>query len=173
MVLNLLVVCLFVDNGIVAINQVLFKFMGKDTFEWIHLVGIGNLLNGLGHLVVEESWFHLSKSSLNTLVGGKNDIGMSANNWGSFVGLDDSGMSHQGNVAVDVNTQIDFDEITFLNDNTIISQGGIVSTDLIDAEACWEGYALVYGFFVVDFAAFRLDEAICELTCFHHLDTNP
>lgn len=57
MVLDSLVEGLLVDDGVVAIDQVLFELVGEDALQRVHFVGRSHFLDRLGHRIVEVSGF--------------------------------------------------------------------------------------------------------------------
>jgi hypothetical protein len=56
-VLDSLVEGLLVDDGVVAIDQVLFELVGEDALQRVHFVGRSHFLDRLGHRIVEVSGF--------------------------------------------------------------------------------------------------------------------
>ena len=71
-------------------------------------------------------------------------------------------MSNEGGKSIDVGTEFDLDEISFLDGSWVFEEGGIVGTDLVGGDAGGEGDALEDGFFVVDFGEFFVDLEIGE-----------
>jgi len=65
---NLLFRCLFIDDNIIAINEVLLHFMWKNSFNCIHSVCFTYFCNSLSHTSVSSSFFYESLSSLESVV---------------------------------------------------------------------------------------------------------
>ena len=122
---------LFVEDDLVAVDEVLLELMGEHTFEGVHIVGSGNLLDHLGHVVVELSRLDQPDGSLSGLVGSQDDIGLLAGDGGILVGLDDQGVGHEGCESVDVDSEFDLDEITFLDGGGVLLEGGEEAADFV------------------------------------------
>lgn len=103
------------------------------------------------------------------LVGGEDYVGVPAGDGGGLVGLDDGGVSYQSDISVDVHTQIDLDEVALLERDTVFSQWGVVTTDLVDGEACGEGDAFVRWLLVVDLGTLGLNEPVGDHTGVNNL----
>ena len=54
---SLLIEGFFVKNDLVSINQMLFKFMGKDAFYGVYSVWFTDFGNKSGNLIIVMSWF--------------------------------------------------------------------------------------------------------------------
>lgn len=72
-------------------------------------------MDDFGDFVVEVSGLDEAEGGLGSFVGGKDDIGFFAGDGGVFVGLDDDCVGDEGCEAVDVDSEFDFDEISFFD----------------------------------------------------------
>lgn len=115
LVINSLLEGFFVEDYLVSVDQMLLEFVGKDTLEWVNLIGIANFLNDLSHFVVSMSWLEESQSSLSSFVGSEDNIGFFSSNGCIFVRLDNDGMCNKRGKTIDMNSEFNFDEVSFLN----------------------------------------------------------
>lgn len=159
-IIDLLIEGFLVDDAVVSVDQMLFQFVGKHTFEGIHFVGFSDLLDSLGNGVVDVSGLELSQSGLDRLVSSQNNIGLSTGNGSIDIRLHNDGVSDECDITVDVHTQVDLDEVTFLDSDAILFQRRVVSADLVDGEAGGEGDTLVHWLLVVDLGALAFNEPV-------------
>jgi hypothetical protein len=106
---------LLVEDDLVAVNQMLLELVRKHALQGSHLVSISHLLDDLSDLVVEVSGLDESECGLGSFVGSQDDVGLLSGDGSIFIGLDDDGVSNKGSEPVDMYSQLDFDEITFLD----------------------------------------------------------
>ena len=134
--------------------------MRKDTFDTGDLISICHFLDNWGDLVVAVTGFDQSERCLGSFVGSQDDIGFFASDGSVFVGLDYDGMTDKGSESVDMDTEFDFDKISFFDDGGIVWGGGIVSAYFIGADGGGEGQSFEYWFFVIDLRQFLIDLSI-------------
>lgn len=115
MIVNFLFESLLVDDDLVAVDEVLFEIMRKHTFEGRYFIRIANFLDGIGNLIVEVSWFDQSQSSLGSLVCSKDNICFFASDWCFSVGLDNNSVGSEGSEAINVGSDLNFDEIALFD----------------------------------------------------------
>jgi hypothetical protein len=101
---NALVEGLFVEDDLVAVDEMFLQLMGEDTFDGGHSVGRAYLVDHSSHFVVEVSGFYQTQSGLSGLVGSKDDVSLGASDQGVLVGLDNDGVGNEGSEAVDVDS---------------------------------------------------------------------
>ena len=171
-VLHLLVEGLLVDDGVVAVDQVLLELVGQHSLQRIHLVGLCHLGDGLRDVLVEVARLELSQSSLHRLVGSENDIGLPADDGRCLVGLDDDCVGDESDVAVDVDSEVDLDEVSLFDNDGVLLEGRVVTAYLVDGEAGGEGDSLVHGLFVVDLSTLRLDQHVGHLAGVNNLHSH-
>lgn len=123
---------LFVDDNLVAVNKMLLELMGKDALKWGNLIGITNLLNNFSNLIVEVAWLKKPQSGLSSLIGSQDDIGLLAGHGSVLIGLNHDSMGNKGSKTVNVSSEFDLDEISFLDGGGIFEERCIVATNLID-----------------------------------------
>ena len=134
--------------------------MGKNALEGTDLVCISDLLDDLGDFIVLVSRLDESESGLGGFVGGKDDISFLAGDGGIFVGLDDDGVASKGGKSIDMDSELNFDEVSFFDAGGIFLEGRVVSADLVDGDGRGEGKSLEDGFFIINFGEFLVDEAV-------------
>ena len=115
LVINSLLEGFFVEDYLVSVDQMLLELVGKDTLKRVNLIGIANFLNDLSHFVVSMSWLEESQSSLSGFVGSEDNVGFFPSNGCVFVGLDNDGMCNKRGKTIDMNSEFNFDEVSFLN----------------------------------------------------------
>lgn len=135
--------------------------MGKDTFDTGDLIGIGHFLDDWGDFVVAVTGFDQSESGLGGFIGSQDDIGLFAGDGSVFVGLDYDGVADKGSESVDMDTEFDFDEISFFDDGGVFWVGGVVCAYFVGADGGGEGQSFEYWFFVIDLRQFFIDLSVC------------
>ena len=113
--LHSLVESFLIEDHLVAIDQVLFQLVRKDTFKGAHLVRISDLLDHLSNLVVVVTWLDQAKGSLGGVVGSQNNIGFFASHWSILVRLDYQSMSNKSSEPVDMHSELDVEQVPFLD----------------------------------------------------------
>lgn len=124
------------QDGAVGVDDVLLHLTGLGSNDGLDLVVVTGHLEGLGDLLT----FFVGLDHLN---GGLSTLPSALNNISTLVSdgaiADNDGMSGLADVAVDVATQIDRNEITVLHQGmtirTFLGHGGIMANDLVDADA--------------------------------------
>ena len=81
-------------------------------------------------------------------------------------------MTNKGWETINVNTEFNLDEITFLDGNWVLGKGWIVATDFIDWNGSGEGKTFENGFFVVDFVQLIVNKVITENAKINDLRSN-
>lgn len=142
LVLDFLLEGLLVEDNLVAVNQVLLEIVGKDTFQRLNFIGVAHFLDGLSNLVVEVTWFDQSQCSLGSFIGGKDNIGFLASDGSLSIRLHNDGVGSKSSKSVDMGTEFDFDEVTFLDGGGLFGHGRVVSAHLIDRNTSGEGDSL-------------------------------
>lgn len=150
LVINSLLEGFLVEDYLVSVDQMLLELVGKDTLEGVNLIGIANFLNDFSHFIVSMSWLEESQSSLSSFVGSEDNVSFFASNGCIFVRLDNDGMSDKRGETIDMNSEFDFDEVSFLNVGGIFLERCKVSTNLVGGDGGGEGKSLESGFFVID-----------------------
>ena len=134
--------------------------MGKNALEGTDFVCVSDLLDDLGNFVVLVSRLDQSDGGLGGFVGSEDDISFLAGDGGIFVGLDDDCVASEGSESVDMDSEFNFDEVSFFDAGGILLEGRVVSADLVDGEGGGEGESLEDGFFIINFGEFLVDEAV-------------
>jgi hypothetical protein len=142
---------LLVYDHLVTVDQVLLQLVGKHALQRMHLVGITDLLDNFGHLVVGVSGLQESEGSLCSFVGGEDDVCLFASDGRIFIGLDDEGVCDEGREAIDMCSEFNFEEVSLLDGGGVFLEGRIIAADLIDGDGGGEGESLENWFFVIDF----------------------
>lgn len=148
------------------------ELMRKDSFQGSDLVSIGNLLDDLGDLIVVVSGLDESESSLSSFVGGQDDISLLSGDGGIFIGLDDNGVSNEGSKAINMHSEFDFNEITFLDVDRFFLERGKIAAYFVDGDGGGEGKTLEDRFFIIDLGEFLIDLAVGPEAEFEDLATN-
>ena len=103
----------------------------------------------------------MSLTDFGARVGSSNSIGSAAFKRGLGRGTDDDGLGRLGNVAVDVDTQVDLDDVAGHKHGCIVAQRRKVAGAVVDRDARGEGKTLldrlvVVILFVVDFGRLQV-----------------
>lgn len=127
-VLNSLFGSLLINNALIAINEMLLGLVRKNTLHWLDLVVSAHSSNLGGDFLVVAADLDKSGSSQESVISSKNNIGLFA------VGLtsDSDGVTAVGSVAIDVASELNFDNILGLEESGIVLAWGVVSADLVD-----------------------------------------
>lgn len=59
-----LVKSFLVKNDFISVNQMFFKFVGKNSFNGVYFISLTNFSDQGGNLIVVVSWLDQSQSSL-------------------------------------------------------------------------------------------------------------
>lgn len=114
-VLNFLVEGLLVNDDLVSIKQMLLKLVGNNALKGIDLVCVANRLHDLSYFVVSMSRLDKSQSGLDRLISSENDLGFFASHWCSLIGLNNDGVANESSEAVDVDSQLNFNQISLFD----------------------------------------------------------
>lgn len=87
LILNLLIKGLFINDDLVSVDQMFFKLVRNDSFQWTYLVRITYRLNSLSYLVVGVSWLNESQCCLDGFVGSEDNLGFFTCDGCRFIGL--------------------------------------------------------------------------------------
>lgn len=106
----------------------LLGLVRKNTLHWLDLVVSAHSSNLGGDFLVVAADLDKSGSSQESVISSKNNIGLFA------VGLtsDSDGVTAVGSVAIDVASELNFDNILGLEESGIVLAWGVVSADLVD-----------------------------------------
>lgn len=151
---------LLVDDDLVAVDEVLLELVGEHALERAHLVGLADLLDHLGHLVVGVARLQQPHCSLRGLVGSKDHVRLLAGDRRVLVGLHHDGVGGEGSETVDVRAELELDEIALLDGIGILLEGRVIAADLVDGDGGRESQALEDRFFVIDLGELLVDEAV-------------
>ena len=146
-----------VYDHLVTVNQVFFQLMGKNSFQGVDVVRGSYFLDNLSYFVVGVSWLNESESSLSGLVCCQDHISFFANNGSIFVRLNDKGMGDKRGKSINMDTELYFDKISFLDVDWVFLEGWEMSADLVDGDGCGEGHSFEDSFFIIDFGEFLVD----------------
>ena len=161
-----------VEDDLVAVNQMLLELVRKHTLQGSDLVGIRHLLDDLSDLVVEVSGLDEPECGLSSFVGSQDNVGFLSGDGSIFIGLDDDGVSNKGSEPIDVYSQLDFDEITFLDEGGVLLKGSKVTAYFVGGDGGGEGEALEDWFFIIDLGEFLVDLAVGPEAELEGLGTN-
>ena len=78
-------------------------------------------------------------------------------------------MRGKGSEAVDVHSQLNTDQVAFLDVGRVLGEGSIVTAYLVGADCGGEGQALEGGLLVVDLPKLLVDLTVGPETQFEHL----
>ena len=106
---------LFVDDDLVAIDQMFFQLVREDALEGVHFVGVADLLDHFRDLVVDVAGFYESQRGLGRFVGSQNDISLLAGYLSVLVGLHNDSMRDECGKAVNMHAELNLDEVSFLD----------------------------------------------------------
>ena len=109
-----------VDDDLVSINEVLLELVGQDSFERGNLIGVTDLLDDFGNLIVEVSWLEQSQGGLGGLVGSQNHISLLSGDGSVLIRLHNNSMTDESSETVNVCTQFDLDEVSFLDVDRVL-----------------------------------------------------
>jgi len=168
--LDFLVISGLVDNGGVSIKQVLFKFVGEDTFKWGTLVSFSSLSDDISNIVVSISWLNSSQRSLDSIIGSEDDISFSAFN--GLASGDNDSVGNLGNETVNVDTEVNLDEVTCLKFNGFRSEGREMSADFVGGDTGGESNTFLHLLLAIDLSAFAFDFLITELAEINDVSIN-
>lgn len=155
-----MVECFLVENDFVSIDKVLFDLMRKYSLDRVDVVGSRYFLDHLGHFIVEMSRLNEAESGLCGLIGCENDVGLFTSDGCIFVGLDHEGVASNGDESIDVYSEFDLDEVSFLDVGGVLLHGGVVGTDFVDGNSCGEAESLEDCFFIIDFGEVFVDLSV-------------
>lgn len=71
-------------------------------------------------------------------------------------------MSNESWESIDMDTEFDFDEISFFNSSWVFREWWVMGTYLVDWDGGGEGHTLEGWLFVIDFAELFVDQVITE-----------
>ena len=151
---------LLVDDHLVAVDEVLLELVGEHALQRTHLVGLADLLDHLGHLVVGVARLQQPHCGLRGLVGGQDHVRLLAGDGRVLVRLHHDGVGGEGGEPVDVGAQLELDQVALLNGGRVLLQRGVVAADLVDGDGGREGEALEDRLFVIDLGELLVDEAV-------------
>jgi len=93
MIFDSLLKSLFVDDDLVAVNQMFFELMRKNSLKRAHLVVFAYLLNDSSHLLIDVAWLDESQSSLGSLISSQNGVCLLSSDRSSLIRSDHNGVS--------------------------------------------------------------------------------
>jgi len=104
-----------VDDDLIAVDQMFFQLVRQNSLERVHFIGIAHFLDNFCDLVVQMSRFDQSQGGLGGFVGSQDHIGLFTCHLGILVRLHNDGMCDEGGETIDVDSQLNFDQIAFLD----------------------------------------------------------
>lgn len=110
----------FVQNTIIAINEVLLDLVRQDTLHSVALELLAHLLNHLRHFRVGGSYRNFALCRLEGVPGSQHDVGFAA---GDFASAHDDRSRSVGCKTVNVRTTDDLGQISFDKLSRLVSQG--------------------------------------------------
>lgn len=166
--IGLLVEGLLVDDDVVAVNKELLKVVREDSFNWVAFKAFDGFSDKSGNVVVFISWLQTIESNLEGLVGSENGISLASFN--GFISNNDS-VGNKCNISVDVNTEINFGNITLLEDVELLLfifsvrfEGRVVTADLVYGDAGRESNTFFEFFLIVNSGNGLVDFVVSSLT---------
>jgi hypothetical protein len=113
-----------------------------------------------------------SESGLGSFVGSQDDIGLLSGDGGIFIGLDNNGVTNEGSKAIDMYSEFDFDEITFLDVGGIFLKRGKISAYFVGGDGGRGGETLEDGLFIIDLVEIFIDLTVSPEAKFEGFGTN-
>ena len=150
----------FIDDDLVSIYEVLLELVGQDSFERGNLIGVTDLLDDFGNLIVEVSWLEQSQGGLGGLVGSQNHISLLSGDGSVLIRLHNNSMTDESSETVNVCTQFDLDEVSFLDVDRVLLEWWVVAADFVDRDGGGEGDALEGRLFIIDLREFFVNLAV-------------
>lgn len=93
-----------VNDHLVAVNEMLFELMRKDTLKRCYFICIGNFLNDFSSFIIHMSRLNEAKSCLSCLISGKDNISLFAGNGGVLIGLNNNSVSDKGGKSINMSS---------------------------------------------------------------------
>jgi hypothetical protein len=125
-------------------------------------------LNDLSHFIVSMSRLNQSQSSLSSLVSSQYNISFLSSYLRIFIRLNNNCMGSKSSESINMNSKLDFYQITFLYSCRIFSQRRIKSANLIDWNSSGESKSLKYWFFIINLGEFFVNLIVCPKTKFEN-----
>lgn len=147
------------NDDLVAINNVLLHLVHEGSLDEVDAVGLSDLGEKRGNLVVLSAGGDELLAELAHVVGGAHEV---VEDGGSLSAGNDAGLSDNGDETVDVATHIDLADIAGLEDDALLGVGGVVANAIVDGNAGREGDALLDLLVGVDALALLGDQKITE-----------
>ena len=101
----------------------LLHLVRKHSLERTDLICVSNLLDDLSNLIVLVSGLDESDGGLSGFVGSKDDISFLSSDGSIFVRLDNDSMTSKGGKSVDMDTEFNFDKISFFDAGGVFLEG--------------------------------------------------
>ena len=136
--LNTLGGSLLVDNAVVAINKVSLQLVRENTLDGLALELRADGSNGLGNAGVGAGLLDAALGGKESVVGGKNNISLATAHLGVLVGTADVSVGTGGAVSIEVGTDDDLADISFLENTSLILERRVVAHDVVDGDSARE-----------------------------------